>query len=937
MLWLCACSLTDVRYSFKQVTRKLAGAAAQTAAWATNVGNEHGQVLMSVLTDTEGSGLLSMAAGLVRRYRDAGVEPPQLLYVDRDCCSSHGTSKAAAAFKEWDKLVVRLDIWHLMRRYASGVNTESHQLYKSFLQQLSLCIFRWDPEDTARLLDAKKRTLEAQGMTFSSDAGVWRHVSRRDMATHCRRRTRGAAVTERLIGDLLESFGGANGRDTMGIPLLDQDRIQAIRREQRRHLQCIQDPPGVELYTETGRLTKGGISLPVYRCARGSTSLESFHLHLNLFIPGESANPWHFQAFLLEGLARWNEDRAASAAQEGRPLLRSYSGPLQHSLDQLSQRVLGTSLVRDYTKPREYTGELIGIEYLYSQTGRVLQDVSLDPDTPDAGGGDVPLAPSTEEGRDVGQEEVDDPTLHVPDVPAPQMDPRSGQPADAPAPEPSRPTTAPEPAPHSPGRSSPEPQQAAEDYRGPDDQPGYLAVVQLATALVGLRYDQALSEGRVDELIGLYEALSTYDRARVLYPPRYRDRPARGRFMAAKSHRTSIPGVESMRRCLVGQTSGPASSPSTSRLVEAVCTQLCRLYPSGTRVHSVRRSRWDCILLRYQHIRDLVLGHQRLMARAPIQLYELNCRTLSLWYVHQDAAGEGEGCARCRRCSRGRTTSGSGLGSGSSDSSSSDSGSSDSGSSDSGSSDSGSSDSGGSAGPRSTAGGSSSGSSSNGGAYRPGDDGSGKGGGRSGSSTGCGSTVARTRLLAPLLPAPSAAVLALPPTAAAAAAATGPFPAAQLLLLNLSLPQQSVRVLPIPPPLPTLPRTTPAPHVLLLPLAAARHAGPQLPALQLLPGQQGQQAVQAAPTAPPPQPDCPYNTEWNRRNKAKERAQTGRVMSVRAGVPQVQKCRKCGQPKRRETGHSRYRSEHFFSATAGKSVEDWLREMKERDPGRAPN
>ncbi|CAL8343675.1 unnamed protein product [Merluccius merluccius] len=88
----------------------------------------------------------------------------------------------------------------------------------------------------------------------------------------------------------------------------------------------------------------------------------------------------------------------------------------------------------------------------------------------------------------------------------------------------------------------------AKDYRGPDDQPGYLAVVQLATALVGLRYDPALSEGRVDELIRLYEALSTYDRARVVYPPRYRDRPARGRFMAAKLNRTSTPGVESLRR-----------------------------------------------------------------------------------------------------------------------------------------------------------------------------------------------------------------------------------------------------------------------------------------------------------------------------------------------------------------------------------------------------
>ncbi|XP_051996487.1 uncharacterized protein LOC127653743 [Xyrauchen texanus] len=176
-------------HSTKKVTRKFAGAAAQTAAWATNVGNEHGQVLMSVLTDAEGAGLLSMAAGLMRRYRDAGVEPPQLLYVDRDCCSSHGGSKTADMFRKWDKLVVRLDIWHLMRRFASGVTTESHQLYKPFLQQLSSCIFLWDPEDAARLLNAKKRMLEAQGMTFSSDAGVWRHVSRKNMALHCRRRT----------------------------------------------------------------------------------------------------------------------------------------------------------------------------------------------------------------------------------------------------------------------------------------------------------------------------------------------------------------------------------------------------------------------------------------------------------------------------------------------------------------------------------------------------------------------------------------------------------------------------------------------------------------------------------------------------------------------------------------------------------------------------
>ena len=70
------------------------------AAWVTNVGNEHGQVLISVLTCSEGTeGLSPMAVGLMRRYRLAGVHPPQLIYVDRDCCSRDGVSKKAALFQ----------------------------------------------------------------------------------------------------------------------------------------------------------------------------------------------------------------------------------------------------------------------------------------------------------------------------------------------------------------------------------------------------------------------------------------------------------------------------------------------------------------------------------------------------------------------------------------------------------------------------------------------------------------------------------------------------------------------------------------------------------------------------------------------------------------------------------------------------------------------
>ena len=78
-----------------------------------------------------------------------------------------------------------------------------------------------------------------------------------------------------------------------------------------RHIPCLQDPSGVDLYTITEELTKGGVKLPVSRCARGSTSLESFHLHLSKFILGSSANAVHYQVYLLDELTRWNAKKSA--------------------------------------------------------------------------------------------------------------------------------------------------------------------------------------------------------------------------------------------------------------------------------------------------------------------------------------------------------------------------------------------------------------------------------------------------------------------------------------------------------------------------------------------------------------------------------------------------------------------------------------------------
>ncbi|XP_066553542.1 uncharacterized protein LOC136722123 [Amia ocellicauda] len=359
--------------STKKLTRKLTGAAAGTASWATNVGNEFGQVLNSVLTCGEGEGLQPMAAGLVEWYGLAGEAPPQILYVDWDCCS---------------------------------------------------------------------------------------------------------------------------------------------------------DPEGVQLYTQTGQLRKGGVLLPVYRCARGSTSLESFHLHLALFIPGE----------------------------------------------------------------------LIGIEYLYSQTGKELQRVHSDPDVPDEAAGQDS---DREESDDEGFEEDDDPTISNPVAPSPARLPTSpARLPTSPARLPLSPARSTARLPPSPARSmarlppSPEmehpcaagdapPVANPEESCGPDGVPGLQHVQQLGSCLVDLRAQAFLTNRQVAELVHLWQQLPEGDKQRLVYPARRKDRLTRGRFKAGR--RSSVaPGVDSLKRCMVGENTGPAQWPDTSHLVEAICAQLCLIHPSPT-------------------------------------------------------------------------------------------------------------------------------------------------------------------------------------------------------------------------------------------------------------------------------------------------------------------------------------------------------------------
>lgn len=75
-------------------------------------------------------------------------------------------------------------------------------------------------------------------------------------------------------------------------------------------------------------------------------------------ITGNMASDVHFQAYLLEGLMRWNQDRARAAMSsvDKREPPQSYSVLLRHAANKLNEEVFGKTLVTNFKEPNKYTG-----------------------------------------------------------------------------------------------------------------------------------------------------------------------------------------------------------------------------------------------------------------------------------------------------------------------------------------------------------------------------------------------------------------------------------------------------------------------------------------------------------------------------------------------------------------------------------------------------
>ncbi|XP_030202066.1 uncharacterized protein LOC115534917 [Gadus morhua] len=276
------------------------------------------------------------------------------------------------------------------------------------------------------------------------------------------------------------------------------------------------------------------------------------------------------------------------------------------------------------------------MEYLYSQTGKALTQVLQNP---------VEEARLVEEINDddlqdegFEEETTEDftvPVLHEDDpsrqLPSSLMEIPQASPPQAPASPDDLPSRSCDGGQHPAADPSVLSDEAQEAVIGPNGVAGWDKVQDLAAYLVGLREASYLTPLQVTQVIQLWTALPDCDKMRVNYQPRYQERLTHGRFKAPKRSGVT-PGVESVKRCLIGHPGGPAQWPATSRFFEAMCKTLCTLHKTTTKKAGVTTPRWSKILHDYHHIRDLVLNSPRVMQGTKIQLFEINQRTLIQWF-----------------------------------------------------------------------------------------------------------------------------------------------------------------------------------------------------------------------------------------------------------------------------------------------------------------
>ncbi len=260
---------------------------------------------------------------------------------------------------------------------------------------------------------------------------------------------------------------------------------------------------------------------------------------------GTAANDVHFQAYILEGIVRWNSQRSIAAIDSHESNIRSFDPKLRLKLKCLRSAALDKSTDIDFHPQAAYTGELFGIEYLYSEMGSNLTlGVNIDIEIEVGLNDDDDFLTFFPEEEDCLDSELDVAVLSF------MID---------------------------------------KEYNSEEDQfldfnsiEGWDKVVQLMELLVDIK-SLSISTLDAEKIVQSYNNLSPYDKKPISYGRVIKS--PKGRFRRSKNQGGHV-GVDAMKRCFVSAGS-PSMPPSKSRVIEAICVHLFNTIVPPPRKHQI--------------------------------------------------------------------------------------------------------------------------------------------------------------------------------------------------------------------------------------------------------------------------------------------------------------------------------------------------------------
>ncbi|WAR14622.1 LOW QUALITY PROTEIN: hypothetical protein MAR_004727 [Mya arenaria] len=172
--------------------------------------------------------------------------------------------------------------------------------------------------------------------------------------------------------------------------------------------------------------------------------------------------------------------------------------------------------------PGDQKRELVGVQYLYDQTGQELLSIAK-------------TREQLEEDEDQQEEDSheDEGFVEMPLVTPPEETALLPPPEET-APRPP-PETAPMPILHIPSEAEYR-QMTMDTVLGPDNIPGYDKVLNFAKFLVELRDERNLCDNKVQQLIYMWEQLSRFEKKRTNFPRRYTKKQWSGKFGGRRKH-----------------------------------------------------------------------------------------------------------------------------------------------------------------------------------------------------------------------------------------------------------------------------------------------------------------------------------------------------------------------------------------------------------------